>query len=254
MSETWFAPIRAYCERGDASFWAEPLNAVSNIAFLVAAGAAFRLAGRGGGRDLPARGLAGLIAIVGIGSFLFHTLAVRWSLLADVIPIALFIHAYFFLSMRRYFGLGAWPAGAVTLLFAAFNLGLEPALDAATGRSMDALTNGSIAYVPAVLALVGVAAGLLQPQTCGLAPARRRAGVSLLAVAGLFVLSLTFRTLDAALCARWPMGTHAVWHLLNAGVLYGLIATARRYRLDAAGTAPASRREGTAQRGRTARR
>jgi hypothetical protein len=226
----WLAPISAYCERSDAGFWAEPVNALSNAAFLVAAGlAAWRL--RQGDRfDGPALALSVLVAVVGVGSFLFHTLAVRWSLLADVLPIALFIYGYVLLAMRRYFGLGLAAAIGATLGFAMLNLGLEPALDTVLGRATDALTNGSIAYVPAILALVGVAVGLLQPQGCDLGPARARAGRGLLGVAALFALSLAVRTLDRAVCPVWPLGTHALWHILNAGVLYALIRIAAEYR------------------------
>ncbi|MEE7476065.1 hypothetical protein [Methylobacterium hispanicum] len=46
MSTDWFEPIRAYCERAGAGFWDEPLNAATNAAFLVAALAAARRAGR----------------------------------------------------------------------------------------------------------------------------------------------------------------------------------------------------------------
>lgn len=230
MSVDWLAPICAYCERSDPGFWAEPVNALSNAAFLAAAGLAAWQARRSEPRDGPALALGALVAVVGVGSFLFHTLAVRWSLLADVIPIALFIYGYFGLAMRRYFGLGPLAATGATLGFAAFSFGLEPALDAALGRATDTLTNGSIGYVPAVLALLGVAAGLLRPQGCALGPARRQAGCGLLGVAALFALSLGFRTLDRAVCPVWPLGTHAAWHVLNAVVLFALIRIAIRYR------------------------
>lgn len=230
MMETWFAPVRAYCERTDASFWAEPLNAVSNGAFLVAALAVVWRERRGIPADPVALALAALIAVVGIGSFLFHTLAVRWSLFADVIPIALFIYAYFVLAMRRFLGLGILAAVVATGLFAGFNVGLEPVLDAATGRSMAAATNGSLSYLPAVLALIGVAVALFLVRPGE--PAARRAAVALLGIAALFAVSLTLRTLDAALCRSLPFGTHFLWHLLNATVLYGLLVTAMRFRRD----------------------
>ena len=228
MTETWFAPIRAYCERTDASFWAEPLNAVSNGAFLVAALSVAWRERKGAPADPVALALAGLIAVVGIGSFLFHTFAVRWSLLADVIPIVLFIYGYFLLAMRRLLGLGVLAAMVATVLFAGFSFGFEPALDAATGRSMGAATNGSLSYLPAVLALIGVAVALflVRPDE----PAARRAAVALLGIAGLFAVSLTLRTLDVALCRSLPSGTHFLWHLLNATVLYELVVTAMRFR------------------------
>ena len=65
----WTQPIDAYCERLGAGFWAEPLNAVSNLAFLVAAAAGIALWRRAGGSDRPVLLLAGLVAIIGIGSF-----------------------------------------------------------------------------------------------------------------------------------------------------------------------------------------
>ncbi len=222
MDTSWFAPVMAYCERLDGSFWAEPLNAVSNGAFLAAAGVAVLRERRAKHRDPAALALAALVAAVGVGSFLFHTLANRWSMLADVIPIGLFIYAYVLLAMRRFLGLPSFFAIAITLAFAAFNLGIGTIADAAIGQSSAALTNGSIDYVPAVLALLGVGGVLIGSK----APARRTAGLSLLGVAALFLLSLTFRTIDRGVCAAHASGTHFLWHLLNALVLYLLIAVA----------------------------
>lgn len=218
MDASWFEPVRAYCERGDAGFWAEPINALTNAAFLIAAGLAARRA-RGDG---PVLVLAGVIFVVGIGSFLFHTLANRWSMLADVIPIAVFIYGYFALAMARFFGLRPAAATALTLAFAALSFGLTPALDALSGRSVSDLTNGSVDYAPAILALLGVGLALLK-----WAPGTAR---SVLTTAGIFLVSLTFRTVDVASCARLPLGTHFLWHGLNAVVLYRLLIAATRFR------------------------
>ena len=68
--------IDLYCERTDASFWSEPLNALTNLAFLVAAILIARWARRERGRlSWDAAVLAALAALVGVGSFLFHTFA-----------------------------------------------------------------------------------------------------------------------------------------------------------------------------------
>jgi hypothetical protein len=37
---------------------------------------------------------------------------------------------------------------------------------------------------------------------------------------GIFSLSLVLRTVDAAICPAFPLGTHFIWHLLNGLVLY----------------------------------
>ena len=51
LHEMWSTPIDLYCERVTVSFWAEPLNALSNIAFLIAAYAALDLWRREGKND-----------------------------------------------------------------------------------------------------------------------------------------------------------------------------------------------------------
>ena len=65
---------------------------------------------------------------------------------------------------------------------------------------------------------------------------RMRRGVSrygtwLLWAAGVFAVSLTARTLDRPLCTDIPIGTHFVWHILNAVVLFTVgYAVVDRYR------------------------
>ena len=43
MPSSWFEPVDLYCERTDPGYWSEPLNALSNASFILAAGAAFLL-------------------------------------------------------------------------------------------------------------------------------------------------------------------------------------------------------------------
>lgn len=204
----WSDPIDIYCERTDPSFWAEPVNASSNIGFLVAAGLAFRHWHARGGRDLPTLGLILLVALIGIGSFAFHTVANEAASLADVIPITLFVLAYLYLAMRRFLHLSALVS---ILLLAAF-LGASAVLPSLPPEIM----NGSDAYLPPLAALVAI--GLLAPE-----PSVQR---SLLVSATILSVSLAFRTIDLAVCATLPVGTHFIWHLINALVLYRLVEAA----------------------------
>jgi hypothetical protein len=216
MPAFWFTPIDNYCERTDIGFWAEPLNAVTNGAFVAAAAYAFVLWRRAGGKDWAALWLIVVTAVVGIGSFLFHTFANRWSVLADVIPIAVFIYSYFLLAMLRYLRLGRITAALATGLFILFNtLFVRLWLGLFSGLTL----NGSVGYIPAALALVTV--GVL----C-LAGSSRAAGRALLLAAGVFAVSLLFRSIDEALCSGLPSGTHFLWHVLNALVLLILMRTA----------------------------
>ncbi|KQT43045.1 hypothetical protein ASG43_16080 [Aureimonas sp. Leaf454] len=214
---TWTDPIDAYCERIDASFWAEPLNAASNLAFILAAALALRLWRRHDAatgtrrrrRDLASLGLVVLVAAIGVGSFLFHTFADRWSVLADVVPIGIFIYAALALVLRRLAGWSRLQALLGTLVFAALSLVVERAAEPHLG--------GSAAYLPALAALVAVGAGLIAT--------RRPEGRRILGAGCVFAVSLTLRTLDGPLCDMVPAGTHFLWHILNAATL-GLILTA----------------------------
>jgi hypothetical protein len=59
---------------------------------------------------------------------------------------------------------------------------------------------------------------------------RARATARGLAVgAGVLCLSLLARSVDMALCAGWPVGTHFLWHLLNAAMLGWMIEVWRRH-------------------------
>jgi Ceramidase len=215
MPESWLASIDSYCERLSPGFWAEPLNAVTNGAFIAVALYALVLWRRAGARDGPSLWLIAVTFIVGIGSFLFHTFAKRWSLLADVVPIAVFIYSYFLLAMRRYLRLGLVTALGATVLFMASNI----SFDRLWSMVLPGVTlNGSVSYIPAALALMAV--GLL----CLLLKARGE-GRALLLAACVFALSLVFRSIDSTICSAWPAGTHFLWHGLNAVVL-GLLMRA----------------------------
>ncbi len=211
----WTEAVDSYCERLDAAFWAEPLNAATNAAFLVAAAV---MAWRLRGARLPfANILVAILTAIGIGSFLFHTFATRWAGLADTLPILLFILAYIFAATRDF--LGASPRLAALAVAAFFPF-------AALTVPLFALIPGlgsSAGYAPVPVLLLGYAVAL-----------RRRAPDTArnMALAGaLLIVSLTFRTLDAPLCAVWPPGTHFVWHILNGLLLGWLIETYRRHML-----------------------
>lgn len=222
----WQQQIFNYCERMlNSAFWAEPLNALTNITFFVAAIAAFVLwwrAPRVERRTFDLL-LILLVAIIGTGSFLFHTFATRWSILADTIPIGLFIWAYTGYAIRKYFGLGwfATFAGIACVIAALYFAGAIPC----DGKPC---LNGSASYMPAlfVLLLFGII----------LYASAHPAGPSLIAAGVIFAVSLVFRTLDHSHCAEtdlgWtggPIGLHFIWHVLNAILLFVLLRSAIRY-------------------------
>lgn len=225
--------IFLYCERGqNPAFWAEPFNAVTNAAFIIAALAAARdyVAAPPDRRPLAAAPLIALTFVIGIGSFLFHTYATRWASLADSIPIAVFMVAYFAFVLRRFMGLN-WLL--VLLGLAAFFAMIRYAgsiqcsygeLLPITARAGARCLNGTVAYAPAFLALLGSAAVL----------ASHPAGRAIALASVVFLTSMTFRTLDLELCEQSGIGghlrgSHFMWHVLNGLTLYILLRAAIRH-------------------------
>ena len=149
----WSQPIDLYCERTTAAFWAEPFNAVTNVAFVLAAFAAWRLWRRAGKGDLFVLVLIVLAAVIGLGSFAFHTLATRGAVLLDVIPIALFVHAYLLFALIRFMRWRTLTAATVVLGFFVASQALSRALPAG-------FLNRSGDYLPPLLALIIVGAAL----------------------------------------------------------------------------------------------
>jgi len=98
-----------YCERTSAAFDAEPINALTNLAFLIGALVAWRLAqGRPGRQDRLITAMIMTMALVGLGSMLFHTVATRWAEWGDVIPILVFMLLYLWFVLTAWFGWPVW--------------------------------------------------------------------------------------------------------------------------------------------------
>lgn len=215
----WTRHVFAYCERHDSiAMWAEPINALTNASFLACAAAAYLIAWRRHELDWPIVALVGITLLVGVSSFLFHTVAEVWAGLADSLSIQLFILVYFLLAMRRFAGFG-WPLALIaTVSFMAFSMAGGDLLSPLFGNAL----NGSESYLPPLAALLFVGALLV-------GAGRRGAGWSLIAGAVLFAVSLVFRTIDMRVCAEFPLGTHFVWHTLNGALLGFLIVAMARF-------------------------
>ncbi|WP_298958866.1 ceramidase domain-containing protein [uncultured Roseibium sp.] len=196
-----------YCERVGPDFWSEPVNAITNAAFLVAAIVAFFLWRRKTPDDWPAFVLIGVVFVIGVGSFLFHTFATRWAALADILPIAIFIHVYLFFALKRFLAVTWWLA---LLIVVGFFLATP-----FVAQVIAPLVGSSAGYVPALLAIFVVGA-LFRRQNS-------RLGAQVLITGIVFALSLTFRMLDEPICNQFALGTHFLWHILNSIVLFGLL-------------------------------
>nr|AHN97604.1 hypothetical protein [uncultured bacterium 12AC_lac13] len=206
-------PVDIYCERTSTALFAEPLNAISNLAFIIAgwmAAEEFRRSGHSRD-DTLLIAIIVLLPIVGVGSLLFHTLATRWASWADVIPILIFMLLYLWLALRRYLG---WQRGLTLIALVVF---LLSTLALETMVPEQVLWGGAM-YLPTVAACLVIVLAPMQ--------AERRVRRTIALAVGMFLLGFTLRSLDAPLCTSLPIGTHYFWHVSNAIVLYLLVRAA----------------------------
>jgi hypothetical protein len=220
-----------YCERGASdALLAEPINAVSNVAFLLAAliGLQLLLWRPREERSADHYLLVFLVLAIGLGSLAFHLFATEGTELLDVVPIGIFILVYLGFALNRFLGV---PAGCAVLLVIGFAALMAMTVqvqcwDGGVGipgpeiQGAKPCLNGSIFYLPALLVLIVV--GLLAEER------RHRAAPYLLWAAAILTVSITLRSLDFALCDRIvfdgrKVGTHFAWHILNGLALFLLL-------------------------------
>lgn len=204
--------IDLYCERAGPEFWSEPFNAVSNMAFLIAAIVSWRISKKRQQGDVWEKLLILLAGTIGIGSFLFHTFAKKWAELADIIPIWSFVAAYVLLAIYRLTNHHVIRTGRIALVPIVVMLTISwftaSDISSETNRT-PVLLNGSIQYAPALLALFAFTCLAFLRQN----PVRKHLAVATL----VFCIALLFRTIDQWACTSTAgIGTHFLWHLLNA--------------------------------------
>lgn len=191
-----------YRERfGSPEFWAEPLNALSNAAFLIAASFACDLASSRRAMTPTTVVLLSLASLIGFGSFCFHTIPNRLTMWLDILPIALFQLLLLWVIAHRVFSVSK----QVTAVFVVAVLGSSLLL-----LPIHQILNGSLFYLPSFLALLVFGITWM---------ARRKSEPYLLvAAASCFALAIVARSVDWIV--PWQFGTHFLWHILNGIVVY----------------------------------
>ncbi len=223
--------VYIYCERGTSeALWAEPINVISNAGFFLAALIFWQLLlwrppeKRSADHYL----FVALVFAICFGSIAFHVYADQASALADVIPIGVFMLVYLGFALNRFLTV---PPGWTVFLVVLF-AGLTAAAtqihcwDGGVGFASAApdgakvCMNGSVGYLPALGALIVVSMLLMER--------RHKAAPYVLAATLIFMVSILLRSLDMAYCGSVVVegrdtGTHFIWHLLNALVLFLLM-------------------------------
>jgi len=196
------------CERLHDGFWQEPLNAISNLAFVYAAFRLYRFYQQHPEiqklRTIDIRTLIFFIGAIGVASFIFHTTPNYYTELLDIVFIVAFVLLYFFTVLVRVIHAHWFDIIICTTAYLGFTYAL-------VNQFPNAL-NDSIGYLSTMTSLVFLAIYFNIRQ--------RPSAQSYLLAALIGVISLFFRSIDNAVCDLIPIGTHFLWHTLNAILMY----------------------------------
>jgi hypothetical protein len=201
-----------YCEQPIYQAFFEPINTITNLAFMIAGIVLFIQLKKRNILDVKGIYFSALLVIVGLGSFIWHLYRTDLTVMLDSIPIALFVLSYLFfyiLQMTKNWFLRI----GLFLSFFGYMILLTKALSGLDNQWL--LTNGGMQYLVALSFFVVLQIfnrywypGLIKPSFI---------------VVLLFALSIFFRQTDLLVCEYIGFGTHFMWHILNGVVLYSFV-------------------------------
>ncbi len=192
-----------YCERTNEQIFNEPVNAISNIFFIIVSLSLIKILRKNQSNKIyyiqPI-----LIFFIGIGSFLFHLNPNIITLYSDVIPIFLFSLSFIFFFNRDVININYLNNALLFLLFFFLFLFITPKLNYE-------ILNGSEFYFANYFFLTMYTIWLYL---------KKSDFFQLLLLGFIFFnLSILLRSLDNHICEYFSIGTHFLWHFLNAYLL-----------------------------------
>ena len=192
-----------YCERTNEQIFNEPVNAISNIFFIIVSLSLIKILRKNQSNKIyyiqPI-----LIFFIGIGSFLFHLNPNIITLYSDVIPIFLFSLSFIFFFNRDVININNLNNALLFLLFFFLFLFITPKLNYE-------ILNGSEFYFANYFFLTMYTIWLYL---------KKSDFFQLLLLGFIFFnLSILLRSLDNHICEYFSIGTHFLWHFLNAYLL-----------------------------------
>ncbi len=195
-----------YCERTTADIFSEPLNSITNLAFVLISYLIFRKYKNYENGII----FSGLVFCIGLGSFLLHTIPSKITALIDVMFILFFIVFFLYILFRKVIKL---PIIYALLLSLA-----SPFIYYYLGSSLKqnfSLIGDSSFYIVILSHLILIYFYLLIKNV--------NFNNYILIASIIFLISIFCRIIDKVYCDINLYGTHFLWHILNSLVLFYLV-------------------------------
>ena len=189
-----------YCERTNFDAFGEPLNAISNLAFILCG---LILIFR---KKMKLSPLPYAVIFIGISSFLFHYIPTKIFSALDIFSIILFVIIYNTILTKRILNYSNKYSiiSSVLLLLISYLVGI---------LFFQTIIGSSSFYLGLLIYMVFISFLLKK------SPNKK---FFLFAIV-LFIISIIFRSIDIYLCNFILFGTHFIWHIMNSLVTYFLI-------------------------------
>lgn len=193
--------IPTYCERSYAGSFGEPLNLITSLLFLIAAYIAFKQTAKvsQGSRFWLQAGTL-FIGIIGVGSIAFHAAPSNITLLFDAVPIYIFLLIVLSVLLLDLTGSNVITSTAIALYVVCLIIvTLFVPSDFLNGSSRHALTFMFLllilflSFMKYRIHVLGLVGAIL-----------------------LYAMAIVFRSIDYYVCNDLAVGTHFLWHVLNA--------------------------------------
>ena len=184
-----------YCERIDLNFWSEPLNAFTNLGFIIISYIIFK----NYKNQKYIKAYAFIIFLIGTSSFLFHTIPNKFTGFLDVISILIFIILFTFDIYKNL------TSQTLSIIITFTSIASYTIF----GNIFKYSILGSSAFYFLIvihLYLIFLILTLLK--------LKNRSYILIAAL--LFTMSIFFRIMDQKVCHFLQHGTHFIWHILNS--------------------------------------
>ena len=224
------------CER--FSTGSEPVNLISAGLIVLMALHALFVWIRSWHRE-PVQFLLAVLALaVGAGALAYHAVASDAVAVYEDVPLILFLLACFMVILRRMYLIGRVGTVLIVALIVAIQAAfvvLVPPAQISGGAFMTLL---AALYLMAgglvIKARLGMNAdkgltGMAAARSDALHFPRLRAGYGLVVVGIIFALGLAAKALDMPLCNRFALGSHFIWHLAVALVVWRVLMITTHY-------------------------
>ncbi len=195
-------PHPIYCEASNSlSSISEPINVFSNLLFIIVAYFGYKVINSHKNISKIFYILPVLLVAIGIGSFSYHLSKNTYTLLADAVPI------YIFILFSLYITLSSLITKKLLILSILFVFICIQILT--IFYIPKEILNGSIRHLITLTFISTIGFYIIRHEP-------KKLFKPFLILVSLYIIAIIFRSIDNQLCNIIPIGTHFAWHIFTA--------------------------------------